>query len=453
VREAALKAHAPALALLALLATYLLASVEPVLQNGDSAVYNQQVDELDLGVRTTHIGYMALGVAARALMPGLTDAVMNAMTVLVACLGLCAVYLSALRLSGSTAASLLAAAALLAIPAYVRGALLSEVDVPLAAFASVSFAAALHGRVALAGAAFGFAMLISPLAALALPAPLGALWVARSAEPEEPRALALAYARRIAWFAGASLLVYAPVVALNHQDYFWAGRGIFGAPREPFDLAAHAKRSIAFARAQCLFFLPFYAAGIALAFRRQLGVPAFALVVVLLATLVLGDRFRDVPAQLTSVALLSPFIALALPVIEKRAHVALLWAACALAIAWSGWNGLQRAQLEVAQRSDERDVLLALREVSPLRPIVIAPTSGFHNARRIERILFGKKDPGVLLTPGELGQRCTDIAREAQRGIWFLKDVGFKPCSAMKEKYAWSRHSLAGKSVRALLPQ
>jgi hypothetical protein len=44
---------------------FLIPLLQPLLQNGDSAVYNDQVDSLAIGVRTTHIGYFALGIALR----------------------------------------------------------------------------------------------------------------------------------------------------------------------------------------------------------------------------------------------------------------------------------------------------------------------------------------------------------------------------------------------------
>jgi hypothetical protein len=96
--------------------------LEPVLQNGDAAVYNERIDARDLGERTVHIGYVALGIAFRALLPaGPTDLVMNAMTLVLGLVGQLAVYASALRLSRSPLASAVAALALLAVPAYLRG--------------------------------------------------------------------------------------------------------------------------------------------------------------------------------------------------------------------------------------------------------------------------------------------------------------------------------------------
>jgi hypothetical protein len=74
------------------LVSWLGALTAPVLQSGDAAVYNDQVNRRHLAVRMSHIGYLALGIVFRALLPGPTDLVMNRMTVVIGVAGLAVIY-------------------------------------------------------------------------------------------------------------------------------------------------------------------------------------------------------------------------------------------------------------------------------------------------------------------------------------------------------------------------
>jgi hypothetical protein len=429
----------------------LLLSVEPLLQNGDSAVYNEQIEHHVLADRTPHIGYMTLGVIFRTLLPGSTDSAMNAMTVLLGVAGLLAVYFTSYRLSRSVIASLIATATVLSIKAYLRGMLLSEVDVPLAAFVSIAFAFWIAARPIAAGLVFGFAMLISPLASLALPAFLISPGVSTDGEPVGPRRW-FAF-QSLVRFAAASSLVYLPVVLANSHEYLFAHRGVLRA-RVPIPLHAKARNSWNFVTDNQLApLLLFYAAGVVVGIRRRLSGVMAGLLLVPIASLVLGENFgHSVPVQLTAAALLAPCLALA-AVAKPRLLGACIAGALCLAIAHNGWDAQAKVRAEMARIAKARATYLAIREASP-RPPVVVDVIGFSDVRRAEWVLYGKTKNGLVMPRNKFVSRCEVLANDPEaRPIWFLRAVHKAPCPALMARYHWKKMRAAGKRYMVLVPR
>ena len=416
--------------------------LEPVLQNGDAAVYNERVDERHLGERTVHIGYVALGIVFRTLLPGPTDLVMNAMTVVLGLVGQLAVYASALRASRSPLASAAAALALLAVPAYLRGMLLSEVDVPLAALVALAFALFVYGRPAWAGAAFGAALLVSPLAVCGLP-----MLLAAGLLPHEPALDWRQRALRFARFAAVAALVYVPPVAYHWREYLYGGRGLLRVPA-PFDWPKQLKLSTLFMQASWLLLIPVLVGGAA-AIAKRMGVLVAGGALTALLALAL-DRFNDVPAQLPTAVLVAPWIALAIALAGRWQRLAPALACLAL-IASLAATGLARVRGQIAGLASERDAYTTLAQSSGGRVYMVGARN-FTQARRFERTVYGRSYTGHVITRRDVRENCAKLGRSGAY-LWFARGSPYLPCFTMRKRYEESAVELGGVSYRLLVPR
>ncbi len=294
--------------------------LSPVLQNGDSAVYLDQIARGDFSIRTSHIGYMAWGWLAKQLIPLPLETAMNLVCLLHASLAAWAMWMLS-RLYGANK-SLLWMAPLFAftLPALLRSAVMSEVDTIQTAWILLSLWLYLSQRPAWAGPPFAMAMLVSPLSSLSLPLFLFLTPPAsQSPVPAKERSLG-PWLRRVSFFAASSLLVYLPVVVAVAEDYFQGPRGVFTAPHHPFDLVAQLQRSLFFYLANGLLLLPFLFLMLAellfgASLHRHRRV-AWVLLGTFGLMVLAGERFDDVPVQLPLLC-----VALAwLPVWLSEAH-------------------------------------------------------------------------------------------------------------------------------------
>jgi hypothetical protein len=422
----------------------------PALQNGDSAGYNEQVDTMNLGVRTTHFGYIALGVLFRVILPGPTDWVMNAMTLCVGGLGLLGVYFTALRLCrevvpSAVLVSALAAIALLGVPQYLRGSLLSEVDVPLAAFVAIAFSFMIHGKPVYAGLSYGFAVLISPLAVLALPAMLLAPTHLARGERRFSR-----WVRSVSIFAVFGLLVYVPVVALYSEDYFYGGRGLLTAPRKAFHLSTHAKRTLAFVE-KTWQVLPFWAwGGCVLLWRGHWNVVLGGLATAG-ASLIFGERFVDVPVQLSAAALLAPWLAPGLNFRRRVPRILGVAVASAFVLYWHS-ELYETAQGYPAGRMAERERMMQIG-ASPGWPALLVNLRSYDQKRRFERMAFGVTYTNRALSVNEFRRWCPRLARRPARYAIWLMGRPFNVCKSLKKKYRMVTRNVGGKNYRVYQPR
>lgn len=420
--------------------------LHPVLQNGDTAVYHQQIEEGDFVSRRIHFGYVALGTAFRYLIPGGTDWVMALATVTLGVAGVFATYQTALRLSGSHVASVLSALSLLAVPAYVRGMLLPEVEVPLVATLALAFALFVHGQNALAGLAFGVSILVSPLAAFALPAFLltivfdGPVWKSLRA-----------HATRLAVFGICALALYAPVVLIDLTGYVYGPRGLLGSARTAFDFARQSVRSLEFVRGQVPLLLPFYALGVLGSIRHAKPTFVFGLIVAGTCT-VLGQRAGDVPAQLQSIVLFAPVIAVALSrtVPALRAFLALAAAACLFFAVPGAYAGAER---EVARKMARQVMYQAMSDQSRY-PMLFVGTRGWGQERVVNRLVAGDSYEGHMLSPRQLRRRCRALSRPGapRFTIWLEHPRALRSCPKLLRRYRSVRKVVAGRRVTALEP-
>ncbi len=275
--------------------------IAPILQNGDAAVYNEQIERHVLSIRTTHVGYMLLGICANKLLPFDTEQNLNLMNLAFASAGAVALFAIARRYGVSLFAASIAPLLAFGLRPYLRGAVMAEVDVVACSAVLLAIAAWVHGRRVLAGFLFGIAMLVTPISALSLPV----FALAPRQKTVEPQLWSLQM-----WdvfvFGAASLAVYFPIVAWNWQDYWNGGRGIVHAPRQPWDVAEQVTRSVRFLTSSATSWLGIGLAGI---FAKLSGGPSLALgtSVAVICAAVMGERFLDVPVQLPQLCLFAVF--------------------------------------------------------------------------------------------------------------------------------------------------
>ncbi len=394
---------------LALVAAHLWL-IGPLLQNGDTAVYNEQIEQRLVTIRTTHIGYMLMGVAFDRVLPFGVERNVNLMNLAFAAAGALALVVLARSVGVSRGLARFAALMAFGVHAYLRGAVLGEVDVVACALVMLALAAWASGRPVVAGLLYGLAMLTTPISGLALP--MFVLSRAGSARSLRPRWADLG---RLALFGAVSLAVYAPVVGLVWQDYVHGGRGILHAPRERWDVAAHVARSGAFVWASAAPWLALALGGTITAIARGISLGVGVLAALGLTALV-GERFLDVPVQLPNLCVLSVFVLVVVDRLPRR------WAWATLLPAWAltaipTYRGVSD---EVAEKRERREVYRAMAAQTP-RMLVVGLQSGWDEGLPFERIVYGRTRLDLGLEVPALRASAANLARTRQGyAIWWL---------------------------------
>jgi len=178
---------------------------------GDSAVYNEQIENLNLGGRTGHIGYFILGILATKISPWSTDFTMNLFASLCAAITTALTFGLILDLTSKRSAAFVGAFALAFSPMFWQHAALSHYLMPQTLFILAAYYSWYRSKPFLAGALFLMALLITPLSALALPGFL----------------LAPPTKRTTLIFGAACFLPYALFVWMFRQDFLFGSRGVF----------------------------------------------------------------------------------------------------------------------------------------------------------------------------------------------------------------------------------
>ena len=274
----------------------ILANWAPLgLPNGDAAVYAQQIQQQRFDERSVHLGYYLWAAALNGFRDDFSDRALNLVSAGfgAATIGLLA-WMSMLAV-GSPLAGGVAAVVALGHLTLVENWVWAEVYGPQTFFLVAAFLAMGIGRSVVAGVLLANAVLISPSSLLLVPA----LCLLR---PDWRSVM------RLGVSGGAiTLLAILPV----WQDYFYGNRGLLKASGVSVDIKmAVLKESV-----EVIFgvfaFLPFLALAFWALLRRQRLRPLLLVLGVLWApSFFLGERFRDVPVQLTLWALLVPLIVL-----------------------------------------------------------------------------------------------------------------------------------------------
>lgn len=429
-----------------------LSLLRPLLQNGDSAVYNQQIDDLDLSHRSTHVGYFALGIVFNHLLPFGTDSNMNLMALIVGFLGLAAVYATTKRFSDSRLAASAAVLLALGLVTQVRGMLLSEVDGVSVALVAMAFACFERGAALPAGLLFGFSVLVTPLSG-----PLLALFASTAAV----RALAglgafRAQARQLFTFGVGALLAYVPPVAILFQDYVYGPRGLLKAPRSAFDVPQRIAHSWSFISHELGYMLPLYAVGALLCLLSprlwRAGQPALALLVSMALMAVVGERFTDVPVQLPNLVLLGMLPAIAFAVHGRAVKASLALLGCTWFFNVHG----AYANLSDQLRSRERDrkLCLGIRAQSGPRAPVLVGLSGWDQPRIFERFTSSPEHRSASMDLRAFlrnQRRWLEPAQTSQ--VWFFRKPSSSQLAPFLERYSLESRTVGTRKFSVLVPR
>lgn len=422
--------------------------VEPAVQNGDAGEYNRAIDLGEWGPATTHVGYVALGRLLRLLVPGNIDVLMNYVCVVFGTLGGVGVYATARRYAIAVPTAMMAGLSLLCIPSYLRGMVLSEVDVPLAATCIVALAATVWSKPVLAGFAIGWAMLISPLAATFTP-----LLVLAAPMAGDGKQAALQHIRRLALTAAIALALYVPVVLAFREDYFFGPRGMLFAPRLSYNLPEHFERAVSFLRREVPDWLVPGVIGIcALGSKhiRGIGSPLPGLCVCSAATLVLGERFVDVPVLLPVLTVAAVGVAAAVDQFSRLVRYAPSLA-FAVFLVWQYPSSLKRIEAEVVRVRTDRRLIELMTASSPHNILVV-----WNDRRRIEldRLARSVANPPTVWTERNFKKRqCRLRDAVPQPTVWFFSGrLSIGAC--LKREYNFSEVAMDGFDRRfaALVP-
>lgn len=261
------------------------------LPNGDAAVYAQQIQQKRFDERSVHLGYYLWGAALTGFRETFSDRALNlvgaafgAGTIgLLAWMGIFAV--------GRPMAGWVAAAVALGHLTLVENWVWAEVYGPQTFFLVGAFLAMASNRCVVAGLMLANAVLISPSSLLVVPA----LCFIR---PDWRSTLRLG-------LTGGSLTLLA--ILPVWQDYFLGNRGLLKASGVSVDFKMAVLKESVEVVFGVFAFLPFLLlAAWALCRRLELRPLALGLVVLWAPSFFLGEKFRDVPVQLTLWALLVP---------------------------------------------------------------------------------------------------------------------------------------------------
>jgi hypothetical protein len=425
--------------------------LRPVLQNGDSAVYNRQIELKVLGDRATHFGYFALGIAFNAVLPWATEMNMNVMLLSLGIAGLVAVYLAAHSLSGSRVAAICSVFLALGLHSELRGMLLSEVDVAAVSLIALAFACFLRGAVVRAGALFGFSVLITPLSG-----PMVVVFLLTAAvNPMAIRDSVWRHVRKLLEFAAAALVVYLPPVLANYQNYFYGSRGVFRAPRSAFSLSERLQRSYAFALNDAGLALPIFALGLLACLLSarvwRVGQPALALLVSLLVMSLAGQQFTDVPVQLPNLLLLAilPAVAIARTRWTLAIGPVVIGAACFFSLR----SNYASVLADIASRERDRRLCLGIREQSrPHEPLLVG-VSGWGETQMLGRLAGVGPNPATVIS-------WRDFVRDEQRWstaeaahvFWFFRRVTPRQVGPLLVDHALEKRTVEGRVFQVLIP-
>lgn len=428
----------------------LVALVRPIVQNGDAARYNEQVEAGRFAARAFHIGYMAIGYVFCGLLPGDTDWLMNLLTVLLGTGGALGVYALARTFECSPPASFVAAVSVFAAPLYLLGSVASEVDVPMAALAVIALALWVRGRDGLAAAVFALAMLVTPLSSVALPAFLVPASHLRQSTTWRT------HARRVAVFAAVSLLFYAPVVWWHRHGYFYSRRGVLS--HGHIELGPQLQRTLAYFRDQRALVACVIAGAIAAAARGRGGSVA-GYVLVVAAVTVFGARFPDVPVHLLSTALGAPFIGVAIdwawkelrptPRFGTVASGAAL-AAIVLTVAGTAVGSLAETRRFLDEAMRER-ALYREMQAAFIDPLLMVSPNHFAQQGRFARALPRLRRQERTLRRATFDENCAEFAKGPPYTFLLNRPPFRAPCPALERRYLLVTRKFRRKSYHFLV--
>jgi hypothetical protein len=417
--------------------------VGPLIQNGDCAVYNDQIEHRIVNFRTSHVGYMLLGMATNAVLPFDLDRNMNLMCLAFASGGAVALMTIARKQGASRGAALFAALLAFATHAYLRGAVLSEVDVVACSLVLLGLAAWVSRQRVFAAAAYGLAMLVTPVTATTLP-----MFLLTRASGERGLRPRLADLKNVAIFGAVAIAVYAPLVLLLWHDYCYGGRGLLHAPRIPWGVDQQVARSVRFLTGSAA---PWLAVGLGSAFARildgtSLGVGVLA---AMATTAVLGERTLDVPVQLPNLCVLGVFVVLLADRLPQRK---MAWSALTAVWALTAWPTYRDVEDEVSEKRERRATYQEMAAQTP-KMLVAGLSSDWEEGLAFGRIVYRNATLGFGFDYGSFRRSAASIAGTRKGyAIWLLTPAPPGTMAPFLSGWRRDQRVVRGRSYEVWLP-
>jgi hypothetical protein len=441
-----------AAAFVALFAAY-APLIGDVIQNGDAAVYNEQIERHVFGEHLIHVGYIAIGSVFHAVLPFTIDRALNIMALTLGIAGAGALYATG-KLWGSRLAGVSSVLLLLCSSAYVRSMVLSEVDILSASLVTIAYACYARDKSIVAGMAFGLGMLSTPIT-------LGMLPLFVFTFPIDDEGAVSTVRRQVArvfWFGLAGLVVYAPWVLWHFHAYFYGNRGILTAPRARFNVAQQVAHGVDFFERNAWGLLPLYLASLLSALtdrqRWRRDQPALGIVLSVIATALLFDRTTDVPVHLANLCMLSLSIALLLERFASASRI--VWALPVCAFALMGIPSYLAARDEVKSDERSRQTYVEMRNQSlPLQAMLVDLPRGFTNYRAFEHYMYGRSYTGRAPTLVEFRRQLSELDSGPDEYAIYFARRGVPPDIelALARRYAVGARVFNGQRYAALLPR
>ncbi len=138
--------------------------------NGDSAAYNQQIEDMNLHERTVHWGYIAVGILFTRMMPLPIDLSMNILAALLSAVGISATFLICYKLTEDVLASYFSAGILLSSKTFFENSVFTDVYQAQTVFILLAILFWLYQKSDLLTAVFFLvAQLMNPITVVTIP--------------------------------------------------------------------------------------------------------------------------------------------------------------------------------------------------------------------------------------------------------------------------------------------
>jgi len=262
------------------------------LENGDAAVYAQQIADREFSTRTIHIGYFLLGSLFTYPLSRLSiplDHALNLMNCVCGALSVMLIYVIALRAARKQWPAVAAAVFLATNSVFVFNALYAEIYAPATFFVLLACVLWLRTSPMTAGISLGIAGLITPSSVFA--APLFPFL--------RPRM------RPLLRFAAAALVVIVLGLCWHVRDFLSGQRGLLKAVGQGLPLHHAILKEGRELFLGLFVYIPFVICGIVVVVKtKRLHPLGVALAGLWIANFLFGERFSDVPVQLSTWALL-----------------------------------------------------------------------------------------------------------------------------------------------------
>jgi len=385
--------------------------VAPVLQNGDGAVYNEQIEQCTLGIRSPHVGYMVLGMVFNEILPFGTERNLNLMCLVFASFGAAAIIAIARRYGSTWLAAVFAGMLVFGIRSYLRGAVLAEVDGVACSLILIALASWVFGYRIAAGIAYGAAMLVTPLSSLSLP-----VFLFTSNRERTTLRNLLQHSLDLCIFGVSALAAYVPLVLCFWQDYWHGGRGLLRAPRQPWDLHEQVMRSVRFFSTPAMPWVVLGLAGILLGTTKRKSI-AFGTLMAIAVAATVGERFLDVPVQLPQLCMLA---VLAVLVVDRIANKKVML--CVLCVLWA-MSALPSYLDERREILDKLGLVETYKEMAKQTPklMVVGLGDSWIDGLQFERIIYHRTKLGLGLDYRQFRSSSRTISRtHRDYTIWLM---------------------------------